>query len=413
MINSGEMENAIRFAIDLEKSGYSAHFLAFPPGTRFIRNYSSQVDELRYRKDKNYIIFKEVCQKIRPDWILIADGSALDFWFGPKHLFELEWIIDNPVNTRYATFDNFGLSFKKTTLALCNNPAVEEKFRLLNTTDLTEKMPVLVPCPFSFPHENVTNAKSNIFYYRRSAEGLELDEIQKRAIREALGLDNDEKLIFFSISRWPLQLAQALTENISGLLNHFSHIIDMIFQNVQNKTTLIVVSTYPLFSSEIRGNLKIINLDYLRMNIYHKYLSAADLFVTTSALSDSIIKAVMSEIPAAAFISSGSDFRVNRSTPPEMQQWFEIAEERFPDLLKPYYVFPSGWNEVVISLFKNNPFAKTFEFLDMLNPVETIKTINELLSDSEKKRIMFEHRKNYMDKIVNIRKPAELIKKLS
>jgi len=36
-ISLGETENAVRFAMDLEKAGFSSHFLAFPFGAKFIK----------------------------------------------------------------------------------------------------------------------------------------------------------------------------------------------------------------------------------------------------------------------------------------------------------------------------------------------------------------------------------------
>lgn len=398
----GEMENAVRFARSIEHVGFLSHFLVVPFGVPFLKKTGIPFNKLGLRKTENYRIFREVCQHVNPDWILIADGSLLDFWIIAKNLFELQWVIDNPVNARYATFDYFGISSKASTLTVFNNPEVERRLRLVHTTDLTQFMPVLLPCPFNFSPEEPPNRQPNIFYYRRSVEFLDWNQSQKQLFKMLLGLDRDEKLVLFSISGWALRAFAALTPDLDGWLRHFSRMVEKIFQKVQCKITLIVISAYPLFSNISKGNVKTINLEFLPMEKYMQYLTAADLFITTNTVSNSIIQAVMSNVPVAVLISSGRDFRTSTTIPPEMFPWFEVAEEKYPDLIKPYYYFPLGWGEIVTPLFENNPITDTFELLDVMDPIRAMNILNEVLLHPEKKTDLFERQESYRYKIAHV-----------
>jgi len=411
-ISVGETENAVRFAMDLEKAGFSSHFLAFPFGAQFIKQNHLSVDELGIHKKDNYRIFTEVCQRIRPDWILIADGYWFNLWFGPKHVFDLKWILDNPVGARCATFDHLCLSLKNTSLPLYNDPTLEDKFKWLNTTDLTDIMPVLVPCPLGFPTGESTPEKSPVLYYRRYMKQLPWDETQKKDFRRNIGLEAGEKLVLFSIAGWALQAAQVVIEDPDAWLKHFSRMMEIIFQGVREKAALIVISDYPLFVDSTAGRVRIINWESIPFDTYSKFLAASDFFITTNAMSNSIAQAVMSKVPAACLMSSGRDFRKNKAIPSKILSWFEIAEDRYPDLLRPYLVFPLGWQEVLAPLFEKNPLANTFELLDTLDPVGTINTINDLLFSSEKKKAVFESQKKYIGQIVRLPGPQRTMNNL-
>jgi len=407
-----ETENAVHFAMDLEKGGFSSHFLAFPFGAQFIKQNRLSVDELGVSKKDNYRIFTEVCQKIKPDWIFIADAYYFNFWFGPKHIFELKWILDNPVGARFATFDHLCLSLKNASLPSFNNPTLEDKFKWLNTSDLTNIMPVLVPCPLGFPPQESTPKNSSVFYYRRYTEQLSWDEIQKKNLKKNIGLEAEEKLVLFSIAGWALLAAQVVAGDLDAWLKHFSRMIEIIFQGVREKTTLIIISDYPLFVASTAGCVRIINWESIPFDTYNKFLVASDLFMTTNAMSTSIAQAVMSKVPTACLISSGRDFRKNKAIPSELLSWFEIAEDRYPDLVRPYLVFPVGWQEILTPLFEKNPVTNTFEFLDMLDPVGTINAINNLLFNSEKKKAVFESQKKYIGQIVRLPGPQRIMKSL-
>ena len=407
-----ETENAVHFALNLKRAGFSNHFLAFPFNARFIKQYGFSVDELKLSKEENYRIFTEVCKRVKPDWILIADGYLFDFWFGPKHIFDMRWILDNPVGAHFATFDNLCLSMENTTLPFYNNPNIEDKFKWLHTTDLTSVMPLLIPCPYAFSNAKFKNKKSSIFYYRRYKERLKWDENQKKNFRNSIGLEMREKLVLFSLLEWPLQVARVITEDLDIWLKHFSQMIEIIFQEVKEKTTLLVISPYPLFTNFSRRHLKIINWDLLSIDIYTKFLLTADLFITTSAISHSIIQAVINKVPAGCLISSGSDFRENKEIPSQLLNWFEIGQKRYPDLLKPYLIFPIGWQEILAPILEKNPYADTFKFLDLLNPGETINTINDLLFNSEKKKSLIQRQENYMEQIAFLPGPEKIMKSL-
>ncbi|KKN04316.1 hypothetical protein LCGC14_1098670 [marine sediment metagenome] len=407
-----ETENAVHFAMDLEKGGFSSHFLAFPFGAKFIRQNHLSVEELGVHKKDNYRILSEACQRIKPDWILIADAYYLNFWFGPKHIFDLKWILDNPVAARCATFDHLCLSLKNASLPSFNNPTLEDKFRWLNTTDLTDIMPVMVPCPLGFPTGKSTSRESSVFYYRRYMEQLPWDETKKKNFRKNIGLETEEKLVLFSIARWALLAAQLVTEDLDGWLKHFSRMIEIIFQRVRGKTTLIVVSDYPFFLSSTAGPTRIVNWESIPFDTYGKLMATSDLFITTNAMSTSIAQAVMSKVPTACLISSGRDFRKKKTIPSELLGWFRIAEDRYPDLVRPYLVFPVGWQEILTPLFHQNPVTNTFEFLDMLDPLGAINGINDLLFDSEKKKAVFESQKNYIAQIARLPEPHRIMKSL-
>lgn len=411
-ISLGETENAVRFAMDLEKAGFSSHFLAFPFGAKFIRQNHLSVEELGIHKKDNYRILSETYQRIRPDWILIADAYYLNFWFGPKHIFDFKWILDNPVAARCATFDNLCLSLRNTSLSFYNNSTLEDKFKCLNTVDLTDIMPVLVPCPLGFPTGKSTSKESSVFYYRRYMEQLPWDESQNKNFRKNIGLEAGEKLVLFSIAGWALQAAQVVTEDLDAWLKHFSRMIEIIFQRVREKTTLIIICDYPLFINSTAGPTRIINWESIPFDSYSKLLVASDLFITTNAMSNSIAQAVMSKVPTACLISSGRDFRKNKTIPSRILPWFEIAEDRYPSLLRPYLVFPLGWQEILTPLFEKNPVTNTFEFLDILDPLGTINVINDLLFDSEKKKAVFESQKNYMAQIARLPGPQRTMESL-
>ena len=406
----GETENAIHFAMDLEKLGFSPHFLAFPLGTQLIKQNRLSVDELRVYKKDNHRIFTEVCERIRPDWILIADAYYLNFWFGPKHIFDLEWILDNPVGARSAAFDHLCLSLRDASLPLYNEPKLEDKFKWLKTTDLTNTMPVLVPCPLGFPTGQSILEKSSVLYYQRYMEQLPWDETQKKNLRRDMGLEAREKLILFSIAGWALQAAQVLTKDLDARLKHFSRMIEIIFQGVRKKTTLIVICDYPLFLSSTAGCVRIINWESIPFDTYSKFLLSSDLFMTTNPMSSSLAQAVISKVPAACLMSSGRDFRKNRAIPSELFVWFEIAKDRYPDLLRPYLVFPLGCREMLTPLFEKNPFTNTFDFLDVLNPMGTTDAINDLLFNSEKKKSVFEKQENYREQIACLPGPERTMK---
>lgn len=407
-----ETENAVHFAMDLEKGGFSSHFIAFPFGAQFIRQNHLSVDELGVCKKDNYRILTEICHKIKPDWILIADAYYFNFWFGPKHILDLKWILDNPVGAGFATFDHLCLSLKNASLPSFNNPTLEDKFKWLNTTDLTDIMPVLVPCPLGFPTGKSTSEKSSVFHYRRYTEQLQWDETQKKNFKKNIGLEAEEKLVLFSIARWALLAAQVVTEDLDAWLRHFSRMIEMIFQGVREKTTLIVISDYPLFLSSVAGRVRIINWESIPFDTYGRFLATSDLFITTNAMSTSIAQAVMSKVPTACLTSSGRDFRKNKAIPSELLAWFETAEDRYPDLVRPYLVFPVGWQEILTPLFEENPVTSTFEFLDVLDPVGTINVINDLLFNSEKKEAVFESQRNYIGQIARLAAPQRIMKSL-
>lgn len=403
-----EIENAIYFALNLKKAGFSNYFLAFPFGARLIRKYGFFAEELRFNKKDNYRIFKRVCERTNPGWILIADGYLFDFWFGPKYIFNIEWIVDNPVGAKFASFDNLCLSIRSKILPFYSSSNIEDKFKWLRTTSLTKLMPVLIPCPYTFPVSKSDNEKSSIFYYRRSNEWLKWNEDQKKSFRDSIGIKKEEKLVLFSISEWPVRITRAITEDVDIWLRYFSHIVKMIFQEVKGKTTLLVISTYPLFNSSTEGYLKIINWDLLPYDIYIKFLLTADLFITTSAISSSIVKAVMGKVPAACLISSGGELKESRLSS-QLINWFKTARAKYPDLLRSYLVFPIGWQEILTFIFEKNPYRDTFEFLDLLKPMATINTINDLLFNKEKRESLIQKQNSYIKQINHLPGPERIM----
>ncbi len=370
----GELENAVAFMDSLKPHGIDGHFLVLPFGKSFIEKAGLPYTACGFRMKENKQIFDAVCKKYQPDLILIADVAIEFFHYGSKHLFDIQWVMDNPVNAPFATFDYFGLSCQTKQFVTCQSDKVEDKVRYIRTTDITDKMPVFRPCPFSYPND----FQRNVFYYRRPIKESVWEDDKKNFYKQVYGLKKGEKLIVLSFAKWAFQAAMGVNGNFAQWLHHYSRYLSKIFSCIKGNATIVVVSAYPLKFDGLPSLIKVINFDYLPVDKYSTYMGMCDLYLSSNAFANSLLQSSMSGTPAAALICSGTKPSFF-STPLSFRKWFKIASAQFPSLIQKYYLFPLGWAEIVEPLIENNPLFDTFRVLDIMYPRSVIKSINDLL----------------------------------
>lgn len=408
-----EADTALRFSSDLEQRGISSHFLAFPSQAKKIRAQGGSVSELGLRKSENCRLVKEVCQTLRPRWIFVADAITLNCWFGPSHLFDVGWISDGSEGSQVITFDHFGLSLKEALVPICDHPDVEPKFKWLRATLPAEIALVAIPCPFGFPTVHPSSEGRHGLWFFRGEPLMRREESLAAAFRTSIGLGEQEKLILLEVSGWPLQIAQAFTENLGEWMAHLARGVEILFQTIRGTATIIVVSPYPLFPVPTRlGDLRFINLDLIPDEIFLSCLLSSDLFVTTNAFSRSLIHAAISGTPAALFVPRGRDDCTGPVFSQEYLSWCNNTMERFSELMRPCYVFPLGWEEIVSPHLRENPFFSFIGLLDLGNPDEIADTLNSLLSGHKSQQAREQLRLEYLKELALLPKPHELLERL-
>ena len=408
-----ETDTALRFSSDLEQMGISSHFIAFPSQARQIRAQGGSVSELGLRKSDNSRLVKEVCQTLQPQWVFVADAITLNFWFGPSHLFDIGWISYGSDRSQVIAFDHFGLSLKEGLIPICNHTHVESKFKWLQTTQLAEIALVAIPCPFGFPTVHRSSEGRQAVWFFRGETFMRREESLAAAFKTSLGLGEHEKLILLEVSGWPLQIAQAFTENLNEWIAHLARGTEILFQTIQGTATIIVVSPYPLFPLPIRlGDVRFINLDLIPDELFLIYLLSADLFVTTNAFSKSLINAATSGTRAALFVPRGRENYAGSAFSSEYLSWCNTTIECFPELMHPCYVFPLGWEEIVSPHLRENPFFSFVGLLDLSDPDEAANTLNGLLSNHQSQQVREQLRLEYLKEVALLPKPHELLEKL-
>lgn len=361
--------NVLYFAKELGKKGYLNYFLTLPYGVPFFKDVNISFEKLTYSKDENYRIFKEFCLNVKPDYILLADGALFDFWFGPAELFKIDWIIDNPSQAHFASFDYLGLANREHTFFIANSPQIEEKFKTIHLRDLTKVMPILIACPLGFPGDYYAEPE-NVFYYRRPDNFLSWSDGYKEIFKINLGVKENDKLAVVYLDTGSLQISAATTENQEKLLNCFCRTMEKIFSGLQHKITLTVLTNYPVTLNIIPEKAHIILLDTLTIDMYFKFLTAADIFISSNAVSGFITQAILSSVPCAVIADS---------------------------------------DEISTAVFQNNPVTDIINFLNITQPEKAITTINNILFDSGEKEFFLKRAENYRGKINSLLSPEKII----
>jgi hypothetical protein len=137
--------------------------------------------------------------------------------------------------------------------------------------------------------------------------------------------------------------------------------------------------------------------------MFHAWLTRADLFLTTNALSATLARAVLAGVPALV-----------------LQNHRELGRDAIPGWLAaaapllrtayPFRVAPLGWYDLLTPLLSDNPYRDCFATAGIFDRPEVLRRLRELLDDQSARSALRQRQHDYRDRLAGLTPPAEALR---
>ena len=137
--------------------------------------------------------------------------------------------------------------------------------------------------------------------------------------------------------------------------------------------------------------------------MFQARLAAADLFLTTNALSTTLAQAVLGEVPALVL---DNHERVGRD---EMPGWLTAAAPLLQTVY-PFRVAPLGWHDVLAPLLSGNPYSRCFTTAGLLDRPAVLRALAELLDDPPTRAGLRQRQQDYRERLAELPAVGEALR---
>jgi hypothetical protein len=411
----GETFTEAIFAQELEEGGWNTRFLAFEYAARFLDRRGTQVTLLGNQKAQNYAILRHSIQTFKPDVVFIADMYLMQsedtaaVWSN-EWLFEL---CDAPI----ITFDHIKFHPDAHTLLVSFNRIIEGPGSVPYEYHI-ESLPagvgaVIRPCPANDPDDLQSD---RVFKYRaRYCEPRE--RASARITRDKMGIASNEKLIFIPISSWAMQATQELGIPYYAI---YPRLLGEYFGRSKSRIRIVYVCSELSTHQRCENRITHQFINGLSFSQMQDILQASDLVLSDNVVSSSLCRAVMSCIPAGAFMSSvDTIYESNRahyissfSLTPFVKEALDTMEREAPNSIYPFLLYPLGWMDALQPLLRENIYSATFQQIELFDQICATECLENLLFDDATRRGILDRQEYYADRVDRLPSACVLTEKM-
>lgn len=395
-ISAGELTIAYEFVSRLSKDKYEVQFIVSGKFGPYLE--SKHMDYLKLDENESpQVNNSKICSFIdsfNPDFFLVSDVFTLEYsyaWSGVK--FETLSKYNIPI----IGVDEYEF------------PSTEYKIDYYGL--FQEKLPPLVDkcdfiirdCPINAENHSAENVKCFSLYEKK----FELNKHAKQRIRKELGLDDDEKIIFFTMSSWEL-----LNMHKLGSLNSFIKWIPCIIENyissLQKKVTVIHVGKNP-WQNISNNKIRYYHFDSLLPKNFDAYLFASDLYITLNVVSVTLTKAVYAGVPSVVLQNKKIiKFDKLKNRLATMPLWYRNMADDVK-VVYPFRASTFGWYKFLDPVLQNNEYTNTFIEVPIFKMSQVVSVLDKYLFDKSAILELKERQMNYVDKILKLSTPNEIM----
>lgn len=257
-------------------------------------------------------------------------------------------------------------------------------------------------CPLNTPRQTSPGIKNYSFL----GEKKKLGKNKRKQVRDSLGIGENEKMIFFSTSKWE-NMNPSKIMSLSAFQKWRPVILAQYLNRLEGKIALVHVGQEPMVVDT--GKISYVKLQDVSPPDYENYLLSSDLFITFNIVSVTLSKAVFGEVPAIV-LQNEKVINYARLTDrlKQMPAWYQSMAAEVAKIY-PFKASTFGWHEFLRPVLKDNDYVNTFlssPFLKMNTVLENMET---LLFDQSAIRSMREKQRMYMERILALPSPHRVV----
>jgi hypothetical protein len=373
---SGETITALHMAENIISHGGDAFFLASLYASEFLGGrLPGRVERLTHSLEANVALWDQAVVALKPEAIVFADFPLLFFSFGVSPLAPSERWLDglSRAPARLVTLDHSGLA-QRPQAVFFGPPHLSQSYEMFPA--LPERMDRLLPCPMHEPH-NLEWRRGRPFRYWDLPLGI--PALRRQAVRESLGVAENDLLIFHSVPTWAWRAAE---EYRLPFFSFLPELLEHYLSSLPCKATVVSVNNGSLLPAP-PGCLRIVNFPPQSPSVYEELMFSADLMITDNKISISMGKAICGLVPCAAFRNSYTLLQLMGRLRGPLREMVLSMERSSSGSVFPYEVFPSGMMEELLELglYRESSLADAFEELEIFGGELTREALHRLLLD--------------------------------
>lgn len=397
----GELGIACEFALRAREAGHKPYFIIPPSHDKTIEKYGFPYTTLLPKSGQvNRILLTDIELRLKPEIILLADFLNYNFCESHYGLTPDDLRI---FSGKLGTFDNFDW-------VITGNQMDTYGFRAdkFGEIDVRRYGFRLCPCPIVNPH---SGERENTYHYSLFTQNLPYRADATKEWKIKIGLPTDKKLILFTHAPWQESYKQY--PDVEAFVKASNEVFYYLIKCLAKEHTVLCIGAKGYFSE--CENDHILYKEQLPPKEFEQFLLATDLFISRNITSTSLARAVLSGIPSVNF-SNSLFFSKTKLLRKDQLPFKPIAlVDAILEKLErcyPYRMFPVGWYKFLAPVLKNNPYGKTLLLLEQFDVTNSLKRINELLEEDERKERLQQSLRQYKQTLNELPSVAQIIEKI-
>jgi hypothetical protein len=396
-VSAGELTIAYEFASRLPVDKYDVVFLTPRKFGSYLESRGMKYLGLDQPTGavKNREIIDNLMKSFGPDYMMISDVFTTEYAYS--------W---SGIN--FAVMREYGVPI----LGVDEYEFLSAGYSMDYYGGFSKKLPPLVDC-CDFVIRNCpinisrTNDGEKVKCFSLYGNKMVLSDKEKEEVRRTLGIDDDEKMVFYTTSTWEMLNIYRLSA--LGILVRW---VPLMLQNylkaLNRKVTVIHVGVNPWkdFESE---KVRYCYFPNLLPADFDKYLLSSDLFITLNVVSVTLSKAIFGGIPSIVFQNLKTlDFKKLSERVLQMPDWFrQMAEE--VKIAFPFRASVLGWYKFLETVLKDNDYTGTYVEAPFFKVSEAVSGFEQCLFNDDFIRKLKTRQMNYVERVLALPTPDEIM----
>lgn len=394
-ISAGELTISYEFIQRLPSEKYSVHYIIPQKFAEYLssKNIAFITLDEKSTPEKNKEKAMSFIQRFSPNYFIVSDVFTMGYaalWSGLKFcdikgLAPIIGVDEYEFQSTNYSIDYYGLFFEKLP-------------PLVDACDY-----VIRDCPINAPR--VTDHKIKHFsLYDRIPK---MNKETKTRMKEALGLTEGEKVIFFTTSSWELLNMHKLT-SLNALIRHIPNMLKHYLYQLDQKITIIHVGHNPWGKIE-NSNINYLHFETLLPSDFENYLLLSDMFITFNIVSVTLTKAIYAGIPSVVLQNYKIiDFSHLEKRVRQLPLWYQAMAKEVKRVY-PFRASTFGWYKFIEPVLTNNLYTTTFVEVPFFNMKKVVDTFNDYLNNQKKIHTLCQAQHTYVEEILKLPTPEQIM----
>ncbi|WP_265445249.1 DUF6365 family protein [Acetivibrio straminisolvens] len=397
----GELLIALNFANKIKKSGYQPYFFIPPSHEKILRTHKIPYSLLIPKLGKvNRVLMQDIEHRHCPDYVILSD--FLNYYFCEKHYgITVEDL--KIFKGKLGTFDNFCWDLDRQGMDTYGFNA-----KTVSKVDITKFGFRLTPCPIANP---LMKNENNKYYYPLLDEFLPYNQDIKIKHRKELNLPQNKRIILITSAVW--QETYKAYPHVTNFVNVANKIYRNILTRIAQNNIVLYVGPKGFFEEgNIPSNIHF--LGQLSPDVFEKYATASDLFITRNITSTTLAKLALSGIPSVMLKNS---LFFTPKTKDKFKCPFKPTEQveeilNNLEMCYPYRMYPVGWYTFLEPVIKDNPYINVVNEVELFDEERAVDTIWDILENRETVDRITENVARYRGMLDKLCTPSNILEQI-